>query len=61
MRRAKARKRRHQIDATIIGHAARKRFSFGGMRDEPQIIAQPLDKASGDKYRPFKRIMPLAM
>ena len=61
MRRAKTRKRRHQIDAAIVCYAACKRFGLGGLRYQAQIITQPLNEAAGNEYRPFQRIMPLAI
>jgi hypothetical protein len=47
--------RRHEIDAAVVRHRVRERFDLRGRRDDPELIAEPLHRRSGDGDRALER------
>ena len=45
----------HEIDAAVVGHRVGERFDLRGRRDDPELIAQPLHRRTGDRDRALER------
>ena len=56
MRRAEPDECRHQVDAVTVRHLRRERRGLGGVLDQAEPVAQPLDRGPGDEDRAFHRI-----
>ena len=61
MRRAQARKGRHEIDAAIVLHALGQSFDLGRGLDDAEPVAQPLNRRAGDEHAAFKRVFRAAV
>src|SRR5882672_2491048 len=49
-------KRRHEIDAAVIGNGVGKRFDVARVFDNAELVAQPLDGGTRHGYRTFEGI-----
>ncbi len=56
MRGVQAREGRHDVDAAIVGHGQRQGIGLGGVTDNAEIVAQPLNERAGDGDRALQRI-----
>jgi len=57
VRRAEARERRHEVDAAVVVERRRKSFALRGFVDEPETVAQPLDRSAGDEDGTLERML----
>ena len=56
MRRAEAGERRDEVDALVAVERARERFGLGGALDQPEAVAEPLDRRPRDEHGALERI-----
>ena len=56
VRRAEAGERRDEVDALVAVERTRERLGLGGALDQPEAVAQPLDRGAGDEDGALERI-----
>src|SRR5438270_1657086 len=56
VRGAEADEGRHEVHAARVGHRARQGVRLGGVRDDPEAVAQPLHGGAGDEDGALERI-----
>src|SRR6266446_5013800 len=56
VRRAEPDEGRHEVHAARVGHRAGQGVRLGGVRDDPEAVAQPLNGGAGDEDGALERI-----
>ena len=56
VRRAESHERGDEDHTASVGHLTRELLGLGGASDEPQAVAQPLQRSAGDEHAPLERV-----
>ena len=57
VRRVKTGEGGHEVNAAVILHRARQGFDLRALRDQAEIVADPLHQRAGDGHAAFERVM----
>ena len=57
VRRVQAGERGDDVDVAIVRDARRERFDVAALRDDAEVVAQPLHERAGNRDRAFERVV----